>query len=86
LYDLLIELARELGAPNLMNVHCGKNATYKSWDTAQSLLQQLSSEVNATVHAEVDSSSHFSLLCDEVTDVASRKHLAILCRYLDINK
>lgn len=59
LYGSLIQLARELGDPNLTN-HCGRNATYQSWDTAQGLIQQLSSEVNARVQAETDSSPHFS--------------------------
>ena len=77
LYGDLVELAHGLGAPNF--VRCCKNATYTSWDSAQGLLIQLSGDADKIVQCEINV-DHLIML-DEVTDVTSRKHLAILCRY-----
>ena len=59
-----------------------RNAKYTSWHTVQEFLGTLSDEVDDAVCSEVQSSPTYSLMVDEVSDVASRKHLAMLCKYI----
>ena len=78
----MVKLLETLGAPNIMKLHSGKNATYTSWDSVQFFLSALSEEVEDTLLQDVKASPCYAMMADEVTDVTSQKHLAVVCRYI----
>ena len=82
LFADLVQLLVDLGASRLRNLHAGKNATHTSAKTVRGLLSSLSEEVNTTITDSIQQSPTYSVMADEVMDVASRKHLAMLCRYV----
>ena len=70
----LVKLLETLGAPNIMKLHSGKNATYTSWDSVQVFLSALSEEVEDTILQDVKASPCFAMMADEVTDVSTSPH------------
>ena len=82
LFADLVELSVDLGSSRLRNLYAGKNATHTSAKTVHGLLRSLSDEVSATITDSIQQSPTYSVMADEVMDVASRKHLAMLCRYV----
>ena len=78
-----MKLAVDLGASRLRKLNAGKNATHTSSTTVSGLLQSLRKQVDAAVNSKIQQSPTYSVLADEVTDVASHKHLAMLCRYVN---
>ena len=83
LYEPLMDLCIELGATNLQNLPKAKNATYKSAATATEFLECQAEVVETTVHDALKRSQSYGVMVDEYTDISSRKHLAIVCRYID---
>ena len=82
LFSDLVKLAVDLVASRLRKLNAGKNATHTSSTTVSGLLQSLRKQVDAAVNSKIPQSPTYSVLADEVTDVASYKHLAMLCRYV----
>ena len=82
LFGPLVQLASTLGAPNISKMHVGKNATYTSWESVQGFVSALSREVRADVMADIKASPAYAVMADEVCDVTSDKHLALVCRYV----
>ena len=85
LFGDIVQLAVDLGAARLKKLNAGKNATHTSAYTVSGLLQCLKKQVDEKVTANIRDSPMYSILADEVMDVASHKHLAMLCRYVNIN-
>ena len=83
LFADLVELAIDLGAKLLSKLNAGKNATHTSSKTVSGLLNCLTTEVDAKVTEHIRRSPTYSVMADEVTDVVSMKHLAMLCRYVN---
>ena len=65
----------------LHSLHAGKNATHTSAKTVHGLLRSLSEEVSTTITDSIQQSPAYSVMANEMMDVTSRKHLAMLCRY-----
>ena len=82
LFADLVELSVYLGASLLRNLHAGKNATHTRAKTVYGLLRSLSGEVSITITDSIQRSPTYRVMADEVMDVVSRKHLAMLCRYV----
>ena len=80
LFEDLTALAKDLGATRLSNLFGGANAT--SAKSVQDYVRSLTAEVDRRVLAEVQESATYSIMADEVSDVASRKHLTVLCRHV----
>ena len=82
LFADLVELSVYLGASLLRNLHAGKNATHTRAKTVHGLLRSLSEEVSITITDSIQQSPTYRVMADKVMDVVSRKHLAMLCRYV----
>ncbi|XP_067648851.1 zinc finger protein 862-like [Haliotis asinina] len=79
----LIELCAELGAPNIAKLSHGKNATYTGHSTVQEFLECQAEVVEEQVLQKMRESNSFGLMLDEYTDVSTRKHIALVGRYLE---
>ncbi len=75
-------LAKELGATRLGNLYGGTNATHTSAKSVHGYVRVLTEEVDKHVLAEVQESLTYNIMADEVSDVTSRKYLAMLCRHV----
>lgn len=82
IFGPLVQLAETLGAVGVKALNRGKNAKHTSWDSINELLACLSDAVDNQIVNEVQQSSAFSLLADEVADCTSTKQLAVACRYV----
>lgn len=83
LYEPLIKLCIDLGATNLQCLSQTKNATYRSAATATEFLECQAELVEKKVNKEIQRSGSYGLMIDEYTDVSARKHLALVCKYVD---
>ncbi|XP_067670753.1 zinc finger protein 862-like [Haliotis asinina] len=83
LFGPLIELCAELGAPNIAKLSHGKNATYTGHSTVQEFLECQAEVVEEQVLQKMRESNSFGLMLDEYTDVSTRKHIALVGRYLE---
>ena len=83
LFADVVELSVDLGASQLRSLHAGKNATHTRAKRVHGLLRSLSEEVSTTITDSIQQSPTYSVMADEVMDVASRKHLAMLRRYVN---
>lgn len=61
----------------MKNLNVSKTAQYKSPEIVAELLDLMSSETRNNVLDEMRNSPTYSLMVDEVMDIASHKHLAI---------
>ena len=82
IFKTFVSLTTSLGALNIQKLRVGENAKRTSWDTVQEFLTTLSDQVEDWVCSDVQASPTYSIMVDEVSDVASRKHLATLCKYI----
>ncbi len=62
---------------------CKKNATYCSKTIQNQLIAIIGKAIQSTILAEVKIAKHFSLLADEVTDMANLEQLTLTIRYVD---
>ncbi|XP_046546632.1 uncharacterized protein LOC124256710 [Haliotis rubra] len=83
LFGPLIDLCIELGAPNIANLYCGKNASYKGHRTRQEFVECQVEVVEEEVEKKMKESTSFGLMLDEYTDVSTRKHLAFVGHYVE---
>ncbi|XP_046571837.1 zinc finger protein 862-like [Haliotis rubra] len=83
LFGPLIDLCIELGAPNIANLYCGKNASYKGHRAIQEFVECQAEVVEEEVEKKMKESTSFGLMLDEYTDVSTRKHLAFVGRYVE---
>lgn len=63
-----------------------RNATYTSPEVQNTLLQIMANMVRKTICRNVQKAGMFSLLADETKDCSKREQLAIVLRYVDIEK
>ena len=83
-FEELIELQIENGNEQL-KMHKEKvpsNATYLSKITTAELLESISHVLEQTLLEQLKSSTYFSIMADETTDIASMEELSICCRWL----
>ncbi|XP_052259988.1 zinc finger protein 862-like [Dreissena polymorpha] len=83
--DLLknvMDLCIVTGSTTLSQFRKSKNATYSSWDIINELLCTINKHVEEQVTGEIKSSPTYSLMCDEVADNRSIKHLAVCSQYI----
>lgn len=64
---------------------CPKNATYESYSTIVELLACISKVLESKVLHILKTSSYFSLLADECTDVLFKEELSVFAHWLDDN-
>ena len=83
LFKLLVDLCVELGATNLSYLNKAKNAQYTSPRIVNEFLQFQADTVEEDVRQRVQNSEVYGLMVDEYTDVSSRKHLAMVTKYVD---
>lgn len=82
LFSDLVDLMIDLGSDNLKNLKLAKNAQYNSAEIVAELIQLLSDEVRQNVYNKMRKSPTYSLMVDEVMDIASHKDVAICARYI----
>lgn len=85
LYDPTMKLCMDLGATNLQYLAQSNKATYRSPATAKEFLECQAEVVEKRIKNGIRSSGSYGVMIDEYTDVNRRKHLAIVCRYIDCN-
>ena len=73
------------GASRLRTLHMGKKARHTRAKTVHGLLRSLSEEVSTTITNYIQQSPTYSVMANEVMDVAHRKHFAMLCRYVSLD-
>ncbi|XP_062585165.1 zinc finger protein 862-like [Saccostrea cucullata] len=83
LYEPLMDLCIALGATNLQHLPNTKNATYRSAATATEFLDCQAEVVETRVSESIKTSESYGLMVDEYTDISARKHLAMVCRFVD---
>lgn len=83
LYEPLMKLCIDLEATNLQCLPQTKNATYRSAATATEFLECQAEVVEKKVNKEIQRIGSYGLMINEYTDVSARKHLALVCKYLD---
>lgn len=82
LFSDLVDLMIVLGSDNLKNLKLAKNAQYNSAEIVAEFIQLLSDEVRQNVYNKMGKSPTYSLMVDEVMDIASHKDVAICARYI----
>lgn len=85
LYNPVMMLCMDLGATNLQYLAQTKKATYRSPATAKEFLECQAEVVEKRIKNGIRNSGSYGVMIDEYTDVSRRKHLAIVCRYVDCN-
>lgn len=83
LYEPLMKLCIDLEATNIQCLPQTKNATYRSAATATEFLECQAEVVEKKVNKEIQRSGSYGLMINEYTDVSARKHLALVCKYVD---
>jgi len=83
LFKPLVDLCVELGVTNLSYLNKAKNAQYTSPRIVNEFLQCQADTVEEDVRQRVQNSEVYGLMMDEYTDVSSRKHLAMVTKYVD---
>lgn len=81
-YESLLDLAISLGCTYLKELHVADNANYCSRQIVGEFLQTLSMQIEDDVLQDLPSSSCFSLLTDESTDISVLKQLVVVARYI----
>lgn len=81
-YESLLDLAMSLGCNYLKELHVADNATYRSRQIVGEFLQTLSLQIEDDMLQGLASSSYFSLMTDESTDISVLKQLVLVARYL----
>ena len=61
---------------------CAKNATYRSKTTQNDIIEILGGMITEKVVAEVNEAKFFSVISDEVQDVASIEQITFVLRYV----
>ena len=78
-YEYLLDLTISLGCDYLKELNAGENATYRSRQTGGEFLQTISLEDTLQNQG---SSTYFSLMTDESTDISVLKQLVLVARYV----
>lgn len=84
LYTKLIEHSKRMGCNYLEHLNQAGNAHYTSERIVQELVQVLAAQVRSDVLQEIQSSSYFSILCDETTDISVLNQLIIYIKYVSL--
>ena len=84
MFEGLITLQIENGDVKLKNhrEHCPRNATYESYATVTDLLGSISAVLESNLLSSLSTSTYFSLMADESTDISSKEELSICARWL----
>lgn len=72
----------ELHSPILVPLEKAKNASYRSYQTMNELLEAMSKTKEEEILKDINGSPFFSTLIDETSDINNRKHMAVVVKYL----
>ena len=78
-YESLLDLAIDLGCNYLKELHVAGNATYRSRQVVGEFLQSISRQ---NTLQQLASSTYFSIMTDESTDISVLKQLVLVVSYL----
>lgn len=62
---------------------CGRNALYTSKTIQNDLIECIGDYLRGKILGEIKLATWYSVLCDEVTDVASKEQLSLVLRFVD---
>jgi hypothetical protein len=85
-YKSLIEFQKLQGCKDIQNLHLGKNASYDSPDIFNQLLYALNDVVEWQIESDIQKSPCLGVGIDESTDRSNEKHIAVVARYVDLEK
>ncbi|KAG8180559.1 hypothetical protein JTE90_018179 [Oedothorax gibbosus] len=72
-----------LKSPVLLPLAKEKNASYRSYRSANEFLETMASVKREEILQEINSSPCFSVLSDETSDLNNRKHMAVAVKYIN---
>ena len=81
-YESLLDLAIDLGCNYLKELHIAGIATYRSRQIVGEFLQSISRQVEEDTLQQLASSTYFSIMTDESTDISVLKQLVLVICYL----
>ena len=81
-YESLLDLAIDLGCNYLKDLNVAGNATYRSRQIVGEFLQSISRQLEEDTLQQLVSSTYFSIMTDESTDISVLKQLVLVVRYL----
>ena len=81
-YKSLLDLSINLGCDYLKELNVADNATYRSRQIVGEFLQTISLEIEKNTLQKLSSSTYFSLMTDESTDISVLKQLVLVARYI----
>ena len=81
-YEAIMDLAINLGCDYMKKLEVGANARYRSHAIIGEFLKVLATVIEEEQLSHVTKSSFYSLLTDESTDIAVKKQLVLVARYL----
>ena len=81
-YESSLDLAIDLGCNYLKELHIARIATYRSRQIVGEFLQSISRQVEEDTLQQLASSTYFSIMTDESTDISVLKQLVLIICYL----
>lgn len=84
-FKSLLELAKTLGCDYLDLLHKGDNVNYTSQRTMQDMLQTITQQIQLPIMQDLNSSTYYSILIDETTDISIVKQMTLMARYFTPN-
>ncbi|KAL3888807.1 hypothetical protein ACJMK2_001167 [Sinanodonta woodiana] len=85
IFKALIHFAtHELHAPDLQHLSVGSDAKYTSHRMVDEFIDTMAEHMEDAVYTNIKSSSAYSIMAAESTDVSNRKHRVFSARYIDV--
>ena len=81
-YSSLLSFLEILDCPNVQELHCGANATYRTDVIANKLQDSIAQVIREDIDKEAEQSSCISILADESTDISVTQMLVVYMRLI----
>ena len=83
-YSNLLSFLEILDCPNVQELHCGANATYRTDVIADELQDSIAQVIREDIDKETEQSSCISILADESTDISVTQMLVVYMRLISL--
>ena len=81
-YSSLLSFLEILDCPDVQELHCGANATYRTDVIANELQDSIAQVIREDIDKETEQSSCISILADESTDISVTQMLVVYMRLI----
>ena len=83
-YSSLLSFLEILDCPNVQELYCGANATYRTDVIANELQDSIAQVIREDIDKETEQSSCISILADESTDISVTQMLVVYMRLISL--